>query len=549
MKKFLLSRPVNSLRKIYEPAYLGAKIRAADATPFQIRILEGGIRKKLNSSEDWAYQEFTVFKGYSESGEREYRTCLSPSPSTSAAEAMLLNDLAEVQRSLRPSNVYSYCLSRPGSSTNYDYFLENYLKRNQSVGEVLKQLGDDYVAVCFDIRKFYPSIDKVLLKRKLREFELRNNNVKSIRSFIGFALHQIGEAKTGIPIGTEISHQLADIYLFDFDNAYASRFGERYFRYVDDLTIVCAKDEVESIRRDVALEMEELGLQLNDEKFEVCTFEKWLAETSNAAVDGEDFFDYCDELANWIGSVDIAIDDLARHFKDEGFNLPIEKIAARSAFKGRVNRKAITTNAVMKWTHELKEKYRIAAESMTQISSSEHSRGTLQKARRAVNPLFYLLDLSEYSLIREVAGTHKNLSVQYVVSKSLSDNNASEILDFPGSAVSSFCEISKTIGGVKNFPDFFSEPLTPYRIDAITTLALHNFADVPTDNSYHGIWHYLRKDVKGRSVGLSDFQSEIESLRINIASVTERVILEKRQDETEEINLQALDLGDQMISP
>ena len=549
MKKFLLSRPINSLRKIYEPAYLGAKIRAADATPFQIRILEGGLRKKLSSSEDWAYHEFMVFKGYSESGEKEYRSCLSPSPTTSAAEALLLNDLAEIQRPLRSSNVYSYCLSKSGKSTNYDYFLESYLKRNYNVGEVLRQFGDNYVAVCFDIRKFYPSIDKNLLRTKLFEFESRNLDVKSIRSFINFSLHQIGKTVSGVPIGTEISHQLADIYLYDFDKECTESFGGRYFRYVDDIIIVCDKNEVDSIRYNVASQMDALGLKLNDEKFEIFSLKKWLAETSTAAVDGEDFFEYCGQLANWIGTADIAIDELARNFKDEGFNLPVEKIATRKGVKRSINKNAITTRDVMKWTHEIKAKYCIAAESMAQMGSDEHSRGTLQKARRAVNPLFYLLDLSEYSLIRDVAATHKNLSVQYVVSKSLSDNDASEILDFPGSAVSSFCEISKTIGGIKQTKDFWSEPLTPYRIDAITTLALHNFVEIPTDIKYHSLWHYLRKDVKGRSADLSNFQSEIESLRINIANVAERIILEKRQSETEEINLQALDLGDQMISP
>jgi len=550
MRKSLLSRPVNALRKIYEPAYLGAKIQAQDSTPLQIKILEGALKKKLNSSEDWSYKDFFVFKGFDEEGNKEYRKCLAPSPSTATAEAYLLSQLAEIRDKLRLSNVYSYCLASQNSSTNYEYYLSHYVRRNDDVLAALSESSRD-VAVCFDIRQFYPSVHTDLLQKKLVEFSGRYAELHDLTAFVDFSLHQLTKAEVGIPIGTEISHQLADIFLHDFDVRFSQKHKNKYFRYVDDITIVCDKAQVDSVSREIAAEVQALGLSLNDRKFAVYDSTRWCNEISNAAVDGEDFLQHCEKLSKWLRQKEIDPIEVSRQFRDEGFNLPFEKIVARKTPVRDISALDFSTQEVVAQTRELKEKYRTAAESMMGIEPEDHTRGSLQKARRALNPLFYLLDVSEYDLISEVASTHKNLITQKVVSTAFLEGLSDGLLDYPGATVSSYCEIWKTLGQEKpcSLSSIRVEQLERHRQDSLTAFLLHGLVS-PKDDIYRNQnWLYLRPNVERRTLGIDKFDGEIESLRISISLDEQSKILSKRQSEDEEIDLQALELGNQSISP
>jgi hypothetical protein len=550
MNKYIINRPVNSLRKVYEPAFLGAKIQATESTALQAKILEGSIRKKLNSSENWSYKDITVFKGCNIEGKKEYRKCLAPSPSTSAAEAFLLNDLSEIKDEIRIKNVYSYRLAEKGASSNYVYFLTQYIQRNNDILSALEDDPAKLVAVCYDIRSFYPSVDTSTLQKKLFEFHQRFKSTKDLSLLVDFASHQLGKSFSGIPVGTEMSHQLADIYLHDFDNELAKLFSSRYFRYVDDITIICDRSRVDETNSIIKEKIEALGLQLNDDKFLVIDAKTWNREIENAAVDGEDFFQYCQDLNSWINHSDGNLKEIKRHLKDEGFNIPLEKIAVRKSYSLIDKAADLSPREILLKTHNLKRKYQLAAESMTSISPSQHSKGTLQKARRALNPLFYLLPLSEYNLIEEVAKTHQNLITQKMVSLAFTSGDTKALFEFPGSTVSSYCEIWKTLGHDNKFDVFNIDfaHIKPYEIDAITTFSLHGIIKSEQDLANIDLLRFLRPGVISRTRGLSRFDSEIETLRIRLSQSAQDNLLGRREDQGEELNMQALDLGDQVIS-
>lgn len=551
MNKYIVNRPVNSLRKIYEPAFLGAKIQATDCTAMQAKILEGAIRKKLNSSEDWSYKDITVFKGFNLEGGKEYRKCLAPSPSTSAAEAFLLNDLSEIRDKIRIHNVYSYRLAEKGTSSNYIYFLTQYIKRNGDILSALEDDSDRLVAVCYDIRSFYSSINTLELQKKLFGFHQRFKDIKDLSLLVDFSLHQLEKSYSGVPIGTEISHQLADIYLYDFDSELEKKFSSRYFRYVDDITIVCDRSRVDEINQFVKEKIEALGLQLNDDKYLVIDAKTWGNEIENAAVDGEDFFQYCQDLSFWISRNDNNLREIKRHLKDDGFNIPLEKIAIRNSYSATPEAADLNPHDILLKTHNLKKKYQIAAESMASLSPTQHSKGTLQKARRALNPLFYLLPLNEYNLIEEVAETHQNLIAQKMVSHAFTSGDTKSLFEFPGSTVSSYCEIWKTLerDDKFNIENMDLDNVQPYEIDAITTLSLHGVIKSEQDLVNVDALRFLRPEVTSRSRGLSRFDSEIETLRIRLSQSKQDNLLGRREDQGEELNMQVLDLGDQVVSP
>ena len=549
MKKYILNRPVNALKKGYEPALLGAKIRARKPTELRAAIVEKSIEKKLNSSEDWDYQKYSAFKGIGEAGVLEYRECLSPSPSASAAEAFLLNQFSDLAAEFFPKNVYSYKLAKKNSSANYKYFLAEYELRNKDILSKLNS-AHDLVAVFFDIEKFYPSVNYDLLKIKLLKFADSVKDRVGITSFVNFCLNQLSKSPSGIPVGTELSHLMANIFLADFDRILSEKYGDRFFRYVDDITIICERSRIESVRSEVNRMIKDLGLSPNENKAEIYNASEWRKEIETNPIEGDDFFNYCKSLESWIKSNRNSIDTVKKNLRDEGFHIPIEKIIARNSPLWSLPNDGLQLNDIISETKNLRQRYKNAAMDLAHVTINEHSRGSLQKARRALNPLFYLLDPSEYKVIVDVANSHPKLSVQKEVSSAVLNNDCSELINYPGSTVSSYCEIWKTLQGrVINIPRMnINLEVSNHQLNSLLSLSLHNVINISDSLKTGGIWRALRENVTMRSNDLTGFDDELESLRINLTQSAQNDLLGRRETSDEDIDMQALELGSQMIS-
>ena len=103
-----------------------------------------------------------------------------------------------------------------------------------------------------DIEKYFPSMDHVILKEKIRrkikcpdtlwliETILDNSNKQEpvIHYFPGDNLFSPHERRRGLPIGNLTSQLWANVYLSDFDHYITEKYGgKRYVRYVDDIAI------------------------------------------------------------------------------------------------------------------------------------------------------------------------------------------------------------------------------------------------------------------------------------------------------------------------
>lgn len=118
---------------------------------------------------------------------------------------------------------------------------------------------DYYIKI--DIKKFYSSIDQQILirdlKRKMRKRELINLIKMSIAN----------NDLTGIPEGLSISNSLGNIYLLELDRYYANRDEIKYFRYVDDIIILCQQENSSSEKDNIIQMLKEKKLSVN-EKFD-----------------------------------------------------------------------------------------------------------------------------------------------------------------------------------------------------------------------------------------------------------------------------------------
>jgi hypothetical protein len=545
MKSYVLNRPVNALKKLYAPSYLGAKIRAAVATPALARITEISIQKRLNSSEGWAYKTFPVFKGVGEEGV-EYRDYLAPSPITSAAEAFILHKLGAEISGLRSPRVFSYVISQPNANHNYVHYLSGYERRNLEILGELSEGGD--VALFLDVKGFYNSVDKERLIELLKADPVFGRGENEFA--FNFVLQQLSCSPSGIPIGTELSHVLADIYLRSLDELLSKEHGTKYFRYVDDLTIVCKVEDVDRNERRIERLLADVGLSLNGKKREVLSRAQWADAMNTSPIEGQDFYDYCFKVGEWMAGNREKTNWLDTELRNQGFQMPLNKILTWKGGAAESETHLLTEKQIIDGLINVRREYSSALEKIAEGLANNPNRWYLQKTKRAINPLFYLLNKESYDSIIEASKESAALKSQEEVSRAMKGDDCRRLVQYPGVAVSSFCEIWKAnhspASRIKTFPEKLTSNV---EVESATTLALFEVMEPHSDVMNSTLWKALRPDVPSRGNGLPAFEAEIESIRIGISSERQQELLGSRLSPDEDLRLSALDLGSQTISP
>lgn len=127
-------------------------------------------------------------------------------------------------------------------------------KRNQ---------GDFWILKC-DIRKFFYSIDPVILFEIMKKY-IRDKELLNFTKLLIFNGEYNGEV--GIPIGNYTSQFFANIYMNELDQYVKRVLKVKYYaRYMDDFVmLVKTKQEAIELKKNIAIFIEEkLHLKLND---------------------------------------------------------------------------------------------------------------------------------------------------------------------------------------------------------------------------------------------------------------------------------------------
>ncbi|MDF1875675.1 hypothetical protein JHD48_08005 [Sulfurimonas sp. SAG-AH-194-I05] len=131
---------------------------------------------------------------------------------------------------------------------------------------------DSYIKL--DIESFYPSIDHQILLEKVQK-EVKDEKALYL---LEKALTQItipkGRRKDkqnniqtkGVPQGLSISNILSSVYLTDLDIKYTQAENLQYYRFVDDILILCNKTDVESIKESICEDAAKLLLTVHEFK-------------------------------------------------------------------------------------------------------------------------------------------------------------------------------------------------------------------------------------------------------------------------------------------
>lgn len=99
-----------------------------------------------------------------------------------------------------------------------------------------------------DIKKYYPNIDRELLKKKYRRL-IKDDGINNMLSEIIDSM----PGDKGVPIGNYISQYSGNIYLSDFDHWVKEKLHVKYYyRYMDDLVFLAeTKEELQALLKKV----------------------------------------------------------------------------------------------------------------------------------------------------------------------------------------------------------------------------------------------------------------------------------------------------------
>jgi RNA-directed DNA polymerase len=123
-----------------------------------------------------------------------------------------------------------------------------------------------------DIEKFYDNISHELilkkLKKKIRKKEIINLITKAISTptITSNTQKPYPYNNLGVPQGLSISNILANIYMYQLDYEYSQQNKCGYFRYVDDILIICNDKDKTMIEQNLINEITKLNLSINTDK-------------------------------------------------------------------------------------------------------------------------------------------------------------------------------------------------------------------------------------------------------------------------------------------
>ncbi len=147
-----------------------------------------------------------------------------------------------------------------------------------------------------DVKNFYPSINHDILFNQIRK-KIRNKDIIKLincaitQSTVDKSIKNKNEQNSiGVHQGLSISNILANIYFLPIDKKYSKKDSLKYFRYVDDILILCNFNNIVNIKEEFIEDCKELELELHSddtEKFESCLISNgftYLGYVFNSAV-------------------------------------------------------------------------------------------------------------------------------------------------------------------------------------------------------------------------------------------------------------------------
>lgn len=523
-----------------------------------------------------AYFKALHFKDLSQHKDIDHRQMLLPGANEALAEAALLAECARHPQAFgNPPCVFSYPLNsgddRSGIFEHYSKGLHN---RHEAISKACDRSPDGVVQY-IDLKKFYPSITIQMAQSAWRK--------ASNEARLGSRWRELGEKllvdhesvavdKPSILTGPMFSHLIANLVLRTLDDEFASKPHIKYFRYVDDITIVGTLEHVNQALQEIRARVECVGLAIHDHhspKSLMLTSDEWL-------VGRKDFQDskrpiswmtFIGDLKRYLISHPDNHDELRKTLAGEGFRIPVrdyssaiyessflEKFgqwAKRSWFRNKI--KSVTIDSLVhqaSWLRGAYEKEFLAlVDGFDQLTAYERKR-RIPKLRYRTGRLSYLATDDSLKALADHSGSIRELHLQSMVMTALSSGNIDPLLRLGTNAAQAAAQPMRSGNKLAILQ---SRDLTEAESQAFAVFRFNGVEMRDASTQFASGSELLTFAEKGTSSALmksSDpFMSEFACLHGLSEQPRHAAILESVFDEDEQLAIDAVDQLGQSLSP
>ena len=314
-----------------------------------------------------------------------------------------------------------------------------------------------------DIKSFYPSVQKDRLRAEVarRCERVPDGPTREAIRQLALGLIDLPRPKSsGLPIGPDLSHALGHLALAPVDAALQARFGDRYFRYVDDIVLVIPRPGVADALGAVGDALAAEGLALNSEKQDVVDAAAWHGEAVVfGAPAGRAGFDaLLDDITAYLVRRPRAAGDLHGRFRDAGYSLPIGRFRSlagsrrfRLYFRRRRGGLVAWVGGLFKSQEDLLAQAAVVRRDLTAEAERlagqnppagpQRRRWYVQRRRYVLNRLLYLYPPHEYRRLLDLTPVLDEFGEARLVLESLSTGDCTAALGYPGRAVAAVCQL------------------------------------------------------------------------------------------------------------
>lgn len=270
------------------------------------------------------------FKEFDNEGKTKHRSIYIPGPNEALAEIALLSECAKHEAFSNPEYVFSYSLNKSDRKGMYHGYMDGLRGRHQSIEKACNLCPNGVVAYT-DIKSFYPSITTDLainIWSKKCDISGISETYKTLGKKLIFDHGRAsGSTPPHILIGPMFSHFVANLVLRELDEEFV-KLPVKYFRYVDDITLVGDKDDVmNSIRIMRNRLKEKFNLDLHDDdspKSIILTSHEWLKgkEDFNQSIISHSWMTFVADLKRFLLFSPESYETIKGKFIENGFRIP-----------------------------------------------------------------------------------------------------------------------------------------------------------------------------------------------------------------------------------
>ena len=470
-------RAVNQYRRRDVIAYLSLRYylhnKAATTDQWAKHVATNLVLTRTNQP----YFHSNLFKEITKEGIVEHRPFFIPGANEALAEAALLNECANHPQIFSDLPcVYSYILASGEDRFGiFKHYFVGLRRRHEDIAEACEECSDGVVRYT-DIKKFYPSINIELA----RSFWLKNAEMARLSPvYIELGLNFINAHATvsyrehsGILTGPMFSHFLANLVFRELDQEFSNSLSVKYFRYVDDITIVGESGAVSEFYNTLQGRLNDLGFDLHDDassKSIKVSATDWLLgkndfRESQQAISWKTFIG---ELNNYLLLKPLERSAIQTAFQNEGFRIPIHEYAGvvhESSFLERIalwshhswfreKIRAVSIDTLLdhaKWLSKSYEKeYRELIDGAERLEGYNRKR-IIPKLRYRLGRLIYLATEDTLTSIYPEASRLPELHFHAEVIKAISSANIDSLLSLGTNAAQAAAQPLKAVDKIVN---------------------------------------------------------------------------------------------------